>query len=93
MEKYELTLIVEEKTTAAKKKAVLESIEKIINLFKGKLNKVEDWGVKEMFHTIKGNTKGMYLFLNVEMDPKSVKQLSLKLNTEENILRFLLVKI
>ena len=43
MKNYELTLILEGKVTSAKKKAVLESLEKIVKLFKGQMDKVEDW--------------------------------------------------
>jgi len=47
VEKYELTIVLDSKATAAKKKKVTETIEKIVALLKGKLGKVEDWGVKE----------------------------------------------
>lgn len=93
MNKYELTLILEGKATSAKKKAVLESVEKIVNLFKGKMNKVEDWGVKEMFYEIRKNKEGVYLHLPLELSPESIKQLSQKLKTEDSILRYLLIKV
>lgn len=44
MNKYELTVVLDPKATVAKKKKVIETIEKIISLLKGKLGKVEDWG-------------------------------------------------
>lgn len=92
MKNYELTIILEGKATSAKKKAVLESVEKIVKLFKGSMSKVEDWGVKEMFHEIKKNRQGTYLHIPLELPSESVKQLDLKLKTEENILRHLIVK-
>lgn len=92
MKNYELTLILEGKTTSAKKKAVLESVEKIVKIFEGKVIKAEDWGVKEMFHQIKKQKEGLYLHLNIEMPAKSVKGLDTKLRTDDNILRHLIVK-
>ena len=93
MKNYELTLILEGKATSAKKKAVLESLEKIVKMFRGKMDKVEDWGVKEMFHEIKKNKEGAYLHIPLELPSESVKQLDLKLKTEESILRHLIVKV
>lgn len=92
MKNYELTLILEGKATSAKKKSTLESVEKIVKLFKGKMDKVEDWGVKEMFHEIRGNKEGAYLHIPLELTPESVKQLDLKLKTDESILRHLIVE-
>src|SRR3989339_2080792 len=88
MKNYELTLILEGKVTSAKKKAVLESLEKIVKLFKGQMDKVEDWGVKEMFHEIKKNKEGAYLHIPLEFEPSSLKSLEVKLKAEENILRY-----
>ena len=93
MKNYELTLILEGKATSAKKKAVLESVEKMVKLFKGKMDKVEDWGVKEMFHEIKKNKEGAYLHIPLELPVESVKPFDVKLKTEESILRFLIVKV
>ena len=53
MNKYELTIILEAKATTAKRKSVLESLEKSIKMLEGKIEKAEDWGVKELFHEIK----------------------------------------
>jgi small subunit ribosomal protein S6 len=93
MNKYELTLILDGKATSAKKKAVLESLEKIIKLLEGKAEKVEDWGVKEMFHEIKKVKEGLYLHLPFEMEAKNLKPFEVKLKAEENILRYLIVRV
>lgn len=93
MNKYELTLILEGKTTAAKKKSVLESLEKTIKMLEGSVQKAEDWGVKEMFHEIKKEKEGLYLHMPFEMNAKSVKSLEIKLKAMENVLRYLIIKI
>lgn len=93
MNKYELTLILESKTTSAKKKSFLESLEKVIKILEGKVEKAEDWGVKELFHEIKKKNEGLYLHMPVELPAKSAKQLDQKLRMDENVLRHLLVKV
>ena len=83
MEKYELTLVLDSKATAARKKKVTETIEKIVTLLKGKLGKVEDWGVKE---------NGLYLFFPLEIEKSSVKMISTKVSQEEGIKKYLLIR-
>jgi len=83
MSKYELTVVLDGKATAAKKKKVIETIEKIVALAKGKLGKVEDWGVKET---------GLYLFFPLETPKSSVKMISTKLSQENDVNKYLLVR-
>ena len=92
MNNYELTIILEGKTTAAKKKTVLESIEKTVKLLKGEMNKVEDWGVKELFHKMNKKSEGAFLHIPLKLPATAIKQLDLKLKTEDNIIRYLIVK-
>lgn len=92
MNKYGLTIILEGKVSSAKKKAVLENIEKFVKILEGKMDKVEDWGVKELFHQIKKNSQGVYLHIPLELQTKSIKQLDIKLKAIDTILRYLLIK-
>lgn len=92
MNKYELTIILEAKTTAAKKKSILESIEKTIKLLEGKVEKAEDWGVKELFHEIKKVKEGLYLHMPFEMEAKSIKSFEIKLKATDDILRYLIIR-
>lgn len=92
MNKYELTIILEAKTTAAKRKIVLETLEKSIKMLEGKIEKAEDWGVKELFHEVAKQKEGLYLHMPFEMNAKSIKSLEIKLKAEENILRYLIVR-
>jgi ribosomal protein S6 len=83
MEKYELTIVLDSKATAAKKKKVTETVEKIASLLKGKLGKVEDWGVKE---------EGYYLFFPLEIEKSSVKMIATKVSQEDDIKKYLLIR-
>ncbi len=89
--KYELTIILDGKASSAKKKSVIESIEKTVKLLTGKVVKTEDWGVKQMFHKIGKSQEGLYVHFELELPVKAVRQLSQKLQMDEQILRNLLV--
>lgn len=92
MNKYELTVVLAPKTTAAKKKSVVESVEKIVKILKGKLGKTEDWGIKALAYKVGKNDEALFLHMPFELETASVKQLDTKLKMDENILRYLIVK-
>jgi small subunit ribosomal protein S6 len=92
MAKYEVTLVLDGKTTAAKKKAVLERVEKTIELLGGKVKKTDEWGVKELAYKIKKSTEGIYEHMIVECESKAAPQLSEKLRVDDEILRYLVVR-
>lgn len=91
MNKYELTLVLDGKSGAAKKKKVVEVLEKTIKIFEGVIKESKEWGVKELAYKIGKSETGLYLFFELELDPKSVKALNDKLRTDPDIIRFLLI--
>ncbi len=92
MNQYELTLVLDGKAGAAKKKKVLETFEKTLKIFKGAIKNSTEWGVKELAYKIGKSETGLFLFFELEMDPKTVKQLNEKLRVDPDIIRYLIVK-
>lgn len=93
MKNYELTLVLDGKTSSAKKKATQETIEKIVTTLKGKVAKFEDWGNKDLAFQIGKSTSGIFLHFKLELDGTAAKQLIVKLRSEEEVLRSLLVRV
>lgn len=92
MNNYELTVVLPEKATAAKKKSVKEAIEKMVKTAKGEIKNADDWGKKDLAYTINDNDAGVFLFFELELEPKAVKSLNQKVKLEDDIIRHLLVK-
>jgi small subunit ribosomal protein S6 len=99
MNKYELTIVLDGKATAAKKKSIQGLVEKIVELSKGKIGKVEDWGVKDLAYKLGKpaspagrSTTGVYLHFPLELETEAVKNLASKIKVEAEILRYLLVR-
>jgi small subunit ribosomal protein S6 len=90
--KYELTLVLDGKSGAAKKKKVTETLEKVLAIFKGVIKESKEWGVKELAYKIGKSETGLYLFFTIELDPAGVKALNDKLRTDPDLIRFLLIK-
>jgi len=92
MNKYELTLVLDGKGGAAKKKKVTEVLEKTLSIFKGKIENSKELGVKELAYKIGKSETGLFLFYELELDPKGVKALNDKLRTDADIIRYLVVR-
>jgi len=92
MDIYELTVVIDGRATAAKKKAMVGLVEKIIKVVGGKVIKKDDWGVKDFAYPIGKFNSGNYIFFELELGTDKVKDINQKLVIEEDILRFLIVK-
>jgi len=92
MNNYELTIVVDGKGGATKKKKVIESLDKLLKLLKGSIKESKEWGVKELAYKIGKSDTGLYLYFEIELDPSGVKPLNEKLRNDADILRFLVVK-
>ncbi len=90
--KYELITVLPGDTTPAKKKSATAKIEKIVNILEGKIDKVNDWGKKELAYPIKKNNSGVFLIFDLELSAKAAKELLSKLRIEEELIRHLLIK-
>jgi ribosomal protein S6 len=92
MKNYELTVVLDGRATAAKKKAVVSKIEKLIVALNGKVGSIQDWGEKVLSYKIKKSTSGVFLHFSVELGSGAARSLASKLNVEQDIIRFLFVR-
>ena len=53
----------------------------------------ETWGLRNLAYPIKNNKKAFYEFMNIEIPEKNLDALSLKLNLNENVIRYLSIKV
>ncbi len=93
MATYELTLVMDGKATSAKKKTITERVNKTLELLGGKIVKSEDWGVKDLTFKIKKSTQGSYIHNLIELSEQGSKDLSDKIRTDEEIIRYLLIRV
>lgn len=99
MNKYELTLVLDGKGGAGKNlpaggqgKKVVEKLEKILKVLGGAIKDSKEWGVKELAYKMGKSDTGLFLFFELELDPKGVKALNDKLRTDADIIRYLVVR-
>lgn len=87
--KYALTLVLKPDLEEKERKELLDSITKKF----GKLEKEDLWGVRDLSYPIKHQNKGFYAHYEFEGEPNSVSPIDKGLKIDENILRYLLVRI
>lgn len=89
--KYELTIIVDETAT----QEVIDELTKKIGEF-GKVTKVEDWGTKRLAYPIQRvrlHEMGHFMFYQLELENGVPQELSRNLNIDDNVVRYLLVRV
>ena len=53
----------------------------------------ESWGLRNLAYPIKENKKAFYEFMNIELPQDKIDTLNSKLNLNENIIRYLSIKV
>lgn len=89
---YELTCVLPGGVSAAKKKSLKETIEKIVKAVKGEIKENKDWGEIELAYPIKKEDTGVFLHFVLELDSAAAEKILKKLRIEGDIIRYLLVR-
>jgi len=92
MNEYELVLVLDPDLTEGDRKKEIAKVNKIIEELKGKVEKTDEWGQKELAYPIKKKNLGYYFLLDLKLSLSAPAQIDGKLKLEEGIIRYLLVK-
>lgn len=92
MRGYELVVIFSPKDSAEDRKKLLGKIKEDVEKAKGKIEKEEEWGRKELVYPIKKELEGVYFLFSLSLPAEQVANFEKKLKLEEKILRYLLVR-
>lgn len=93
MNSYYLTLVLKSDLEDKERKTLLNSVVKKLLGEDGKIEKEDLWGVRDLAYPIKRQNKGFYAHFEIQADPKNAKGLDKTLKLEEDILRYLLVRV
>jgi len=90
---YETVLIARSEITQAQADAVADAAAAQIEADGGAVKKREYWGLRGLAYRIKKNRKGHYMLLGLEAKPAFVTEMERVLRLNEDILRFMTVRI
>ena len=92
MREYELTFVIDPDLAGEERKKLISKVRKIIEEFKGRVGKTDEWGEKKLAYPIKKKNLGYYFLLDIELPETAPAQVESKLKLEEKIIRYLLVR-
>ena len=90
---YEHLLIARQDISAQAVDALATHLKTIIEGEGGQVEKQEYWGLRGLAYRIKKNRKGHYVLLNINAPAKAVFELERQLKINEDVLRYLTVKV
>jgi small subunit ribosomal protein S6 len=90
---YETVLIARNDVTQQQVEAVVEEIKTELEAEGGAVKKTEYWGLRSLAYRIKKNRKGHYMLLGLDAKPASIAEMERKLGLNEDILRFMTLRI
>ena len=90
---YEHLLIARQDISAQQVDALATHLKTIVEGQGGKVEKQEYWGLRGLAYRIKKNRKGHYVLLNINAPSKAVIELERQLKINEDVLRYLTVRV
>jgi small subunit ribosomal protein S6 len=90
---YENVFIARQEISAAQVDALADQFTTVLTENGGGVKKKEYWGLKTLAYRIKKNRKGHYVLLNIDAPPAAVHEMERQMRINEDILRFLTVRV
>ena len=90
---YESVIIGRQDLTPGQFETLLEKFIAVIQSFKGKIKKRENWGIRNLAYKINKNRKGHYMLLNIDGPPEAIQEYERLMRLDEDVIRFLTIKI
>lgn len=91
MNKYESVIIINPNLEAESIKALIEKFSNLINK-NGKVDSVEEVGLKKLAYEIKKNKEGYYIIFKFEAKPDSIDELERVYRITDEVIKFIVVK-
>ena len=92
MQDYELTLIFKPEMEEEAVVSSVERIEQLVAQQGGVVSTVDRWGKRRLAYPIKKFVEGIYIIIRFQMEPQQVVEWEARVNIDDGILRFLVVK-
>jgi small subunit ribosomal protein S6 len=92
MRKYEFVLVFSPQVSSENQKKLVNKLKKIIEEAKGKVEKINEWGRRELAYPIRKFTEGTYFLLDCNLPTDVPAELEKKIKLEEEVIRYLLIR-
>ena len=94
MNRYEMIYIIDTGLEEAARKELIEKVSALISANGGEVEKVDEtWGKRRLAYAIDYKTEGWYVLVNFKAPADLPRELERNLQINENVLRYLVVKL
>ena len=90
---YESVFIARQDISPQQAEALNDTLKALIEQGGGSVAKIEYWGLRNLTYRIKKNRKGHYSLLALDAPAPAVKEMERQLSINEDVLRYLTVKV
>ena len=90
---FEHVLILRQNLSSNELSSELKSHTDMLAELNGNVIYQESWGMRNLAYPIKNNKKAFYEFMNIEMPQENIDIMNTKLNLNENVIRYLSIKV
>lgn len=91
MKKYEVMYIIRPELDEEARKALIEEVNAAFVANASTVDKVDEWGIRDLAYEIAKCRKGYYVVLNVTATTEAVNEFNRLANIKENIIRHIVV--
>ncbi len=89
---YETVFIVRQDYSDAQVKSLTDDYQKIITDAKGKVHKVENWGLRNLAYRINKNRRGHYVMIESDVEAPAIHEMERTMRLNEDVLRFMSIR-
>ncbi len=93
MVNYETIYIAHPESPEGKISEINAKISDIIKNFKGKVNNIDDWGIRRLGYKIEKQSTGHYVYVNYTSEPGAVQELERTLLIRDDVLKQMTVRL
>ena len=90
---FEQVIMLKQDLSSADLSSEIQKHENTLLELKGSIIYKESWGLRSLAYPINENKKAFYEFMNIEMAQDKIDELNGKLNLNENVIRYLSIKV
>lgn len=89
---YETVFIARQDLSESQVKELSDGYQKIITDAGGKINKVENWGLRTLAYRINKNRRGHYVLIESDVAAPAIHEMERTMRLNEDILRFMTIR-
>src|ERR1700678_4509194 len=90
---YETVFIARQELSATQVESLAANLTEVLTQGQGEVTKTEFCGLRTLAYSIKKNRKGHYVLFNIDAPSPAVKEMERQMGLNEDILRFLTLKV